>query len=955
MRKRTISLLQFASLVVLCVCLISPKAQITESVPLPTAEKNASAAARDTSAPQGAPHGAPPGAQKTPSAGPHDTIGTAGKDSLPPIDSMPRLLEFVRAGYPADLVKKGVEGQVILDLVVDTAGKVDSVAVVKGFNQVLDSCAATAAKQFLFRPAIAAGAPVPVLMEYAYRFTIDEVVKKIERYVNFKGRLLERGTRAPVRDAVVAVIYRDTASDNTLSVPFSAYLKKIGSFQGQHVEDGSVITTTDSLGGFTFTSLPAGPITLKVICPGYEQLTEDEELHSGHVTEITYHIQRFSSYGDNEVVVYGKAEEKEVSEHTLTLNEVKKIPGMNGDAVKVVQALPGVARASLLGNQIIVRGASTADSRFYLDGVQIPVLFHFGGLKSTYNSDALESVDFYPGGFGTRYGDVTAGVIEIKGRSAKTDRIHASVDANLYDASFMVEGPVTDKISTLLTARRSFVGDILSWAVTKLDLPVSIQPYYWDYIWRTDYAPTKNQKIYLTLFGSEDYFKLIASSFGRGTSITSDPTDEADQRTFFDMGILGWNWDISPKVKNNLTLALTYGDQYSSFFGMVKVDQNALFHNLRDELSVSVSKNATIHAGLDALVYPANFELILQGGVDTVTRDTVKNWVFGDVGPYLNLDWKPIERLEIIPGLRYDYYPELKYRGSIVPAFWNYGLFNNNQGAPGEPSLRLTTRYKIAPTQTLKAAIGNYSQTPQPLGQTIMQRWGDPYLPATKAAQYVGGYEWKMTDLDNADVQVYYNNQWDIPRQGTALDVPPGEAPKGFYADQLGRMYGLEVLLKHDQGKRFFGWIAYSLSRSERKDPHTGIWSLYSKDETHNLQLIGSYKLPKFWEIGCRVRYVTGDPTTPIDGIGYNENDGRFFALYGPKNSSRFDPFFQLDMRVEKKIMMKNWVYSMYLDFQDLSYFVYKSPEFYQYDYRYDQKTPIGGIPYPSIGLSAEF
>jgi TonB family protein len=916
------------------ICFTFAHAQITEST---------SAATHDT------------GAQTT-ASGPRDTVGTTGRDSLPPIDSMPKLLEFVKAEYPADLVKKGTEGEVILDLVVDTAGRVDSVGVVKGFNQVLDSCAAAAVKKFRFRPAIAAGAPVPVLMQYAYRFTIDEVVEKIERYVNLKGRLLERGTRLPVRDAAIAVMYRDTTGDKALTVPFSAYLKKIGRFEGQHVESNSIITTTDSAGRFSFTSLPVGPITIKVICAGYEQLREDEFIHSAEMTEVTYHIQRFSTYGDNEVVVYGKAEEKEVAKHTLTLNEVKKIPGFNGDAVKVVQALPGVARASLFGSQIVVRGAPTADSRFYLDGMYLPVLFHFGGLKSTYNSDALESVDFYPGGFGTRYGDVTAGVIEIKGRPAKADRIHASIDANLYDASFMVEGPVTDKISTLLTARRSFVGDILSWAVTKLDLPVSIQPYYWDYIWRTDYVPAKNQKFYLTFFGSQDYFKLIASSFTRGgTSVTSDPTNQADQRTLFNMGILGWNWDISPTVKNNLTYGLTYGDEFASFFGMVKVDQNAWFNNLRDEVSIDITNNAVLHAGLDAIVYPVNFEFILQGAADTVTRDTLRNWQFGDIGPYVYLDWKPFERLELIPGLRYDYFPELKYRGSVLPAYWNYGLFNNRQGAPGEPSLRLTARYKIAPAHTVKAAVGNYSQTPQPLGQSIMQRWGDPYLPATKAVHYVGGYEWKMTDLDNADVQVYYNSQWDIPRQGSELDVPARQIPKGFYADELGRMYGLEIMLKHDQGKRFFGWIAYSLSRSERRDPHTGAWSLYGKDETHNLQLIGSLRLPKFWEIGCRVRYVTGDPTTPIIGVGYNETYGGFFPLYGPKNSSRFDSFFQLDMRVEKKFMMKNWVLTTYLDFQDLSWFVYKSPEFYLYDYRYDQKTPVGGIPYPSFGISAEF
>jgi TonB family protein len=140
---------------------VSLRAQVVESTP-PAAEKHATAPAT--------PHDS--GAQNA----------SADRDSLPPIDSMPRLIDFVNAEYPADLAKKGFEGTVVLDLVVDTLGLVDSVAVVKGFNPRLDSSAAAAAKHFRFRPALSAGAPVAVIMEYAYRITIDEVVRKIERY-----------------------------------------------------------------------------------------------------------------------------------------------------------------------------------------------------------------------------------------------------------------------------------------------------------------------------------------------------------------------------------------------------------------------------------------------------------------------------------------------------------------------------------------------------------------------------------------------------------------------------------------------------------------------------------------------------------------------------------------------------------------------------------------------------
>jgi hypothetical protein len=399
-----------------------------------------------------------------------------------------------------------------------------------------------------------------------------------------------------------------------------------------------------------------------------------------------------------------------------------------------------------------------------------------------------------------------------------------------------------------------------------------------------------------------------------------------------------------------MTYSLTDGDEYSSMFGFYKMDKTAFIHYLRNQTSVTLSDKVVLNTGIDANVYPANVYLQIQGS-DTVLSDTVKNWVFGDIGPYVNVDWKPTRRLEIIPGLRYDYFPELDYRGSVLPAFWDYHSVNNHQGGPGEPSLRLTMRYKLDSVQTIKGAIGNYSETPQPLGQSIMARWGDPSLPATMAAQYVAGYEWQISDLVNLDVQTYYNRQWDIPRRSTPADGP---AAKGYIADQNGRMYGAEVMLKHDQGKQFFGWLAYSLSRSERSDPHTP-WHLFGKDETHNLQLIGNWRLPHFWELGFRARYVTGDPSTPVVGVNYNADDSRFVPVYGPANSSRMDDFFQLDLRVDRKFTFKKYVMSVYLDFQNVSWFFYKSPEFYMYNYDYTQKTAVGSIPYPSFGVTLEF
>jgi hypothetical protein len=648
-------------------------------------------------------------------------------------------------------------------------------------------------------------------------------------------------------------------------------------------------------------------------------------------------------------------EEKEVARRTLTLQEVKKIPGFGGDAVKVIQAMPGVARPSFGSGEVIVRGSPTWDSKFYLDGIDLPVLYHFGGLKSVYNSDALKEIEFYPGGYGTRYGGSIAGAIEITGREAQKDRWHGAVDLNTLDGYALAEGPVTKNVSVLFSGRRSFIGEIVNAALkNRKDFPVSVLPYYWDYIGRVDWKIDKKQSAFLTLFGSCDSLKVLIPEMRGGDNNISEQTNQMKMRTMFNMGILGHDFTINDKWKNSLRYGLTLFNYSASIFGFSSWKEKATLNQIRDQLTFSVNDHLKLNAGVDMQFMNLDSIIVATStGTGLVKIDTVKNWFFGVEGAYLNCEWKPIENLQIIPGLRYDYYPELKYDGSIVPAYWDYSSFNNNKGISGEPSFRCTARYEVAKNHTIKAAIGNYSQTPQPIGQTIMEGWGDPYMASTKAAHYVAGYEWKISDLINTDLQTYFNNQWDVPFMASSVNTNGGV--QNPWVMGRGRMYGLELMLRHLQSEHFFGWIAYTLSRSERFNPDKGKWEIYGQDETSNLQVLGSWKLPKEWDLGFRLRYVTGKPVTPIIGETWKRAYEAIVPIYGETNSDRMDPFFQLDVRVDKKFVYKKFMSSVYIDFQNISWFFYKSPEMDIYNYDHSDKTRVSMIPLVATGFSMEF
>jgi TonB family protein len=892
-------------------------------------------------------------------SGTQTTSPAADSEQVPEV--MPVLTGFVEAEYPASLVKKGVTGTVMLELLVSETGSVDSVTVLKGIVPELDSSATAAARKFRFSPAKSDTTPVAVLLQYAYTFSLDNAVDSIHSFVNFFGACIEKGTKKPIPDAMISITFIDTTSDTALPVPFSTYLKKICTSDSQQLDNGHIITNSDEFGNFAFRSLPACSILVNVIIPGYETFKTHERISRTEELSVKYFIER-RSYSEYEVVVYGKSEEKEVSRRQLSVNEVRKVPGFGGDVIKAIQAFPGVSRQMVGSGEIIVRGAPTGDSRFFLDGMEIPVLYHFGALKSTYNSDGLSSIDFYPGGFGTRYGGAIAGIIEIKGRKGTNERLKGSAELSTLDGSFFIEGPVFDSVTVIANVRRSFIGDVLNqiFKAAPDQFPFTMYPYYWDYLFRTDMATKKLGNFYLSLFGSRDSMIFIFPEMRFGSDEIDEQTDRMGSNTTFHTGVIGWDWDIDKRWTNSFRYNLM--SIYSAFSsGFFKEKDDIIVNHLRDQLTYNVNSHLKINAGADMQWSVLDLKLkvaVASGEVLPITRN---NWHFGDVAGYINLEWKPIEQLLLIPGLRYDYYPELLYDGSIVPEFWDYTKYDDYHGPSGEPSFRLNGKYTFIKNHAAKFAIGTYNQTPEPMGQALMKEFGDPFMPATKAAQYVTGYEWQITDLIDLDAQCYYNNQWNIPEWSTDDDISDnGENQNVMTHDGLGRMYGVELMVRHQQGNRFFGWLAYSLSRSERCTIHKKKWKVYSEDETHYLQLVGSWKFPKNWEAGFHIKFASGKPTTKIYGIAEEDENATpgaygIIAKTGRTNADRMDPAFQLDLRLDKKIIADKSILSFFVDLQNIGWFVYKSTDQYLYGAFYDEKEPFSMFPLFAIGVRYDY
>ena len=187
--------------------------------------------------------------------------------------------------------------------------------------------------------------------------------------MNFSGRVLERGNRKPLAGAEVA-------------------LPALG-MSDRHRLPGTVLVPRRARGRRRRWSSPRAE---------FQRFETTERIDAGKETRATYHVLR-TFYSPYETVVRGAREKKEVTQINISLEEVQRIPGTTGDAIKVVQNLPGVARPPFNGGLIVIRGTSPRDSGIFLDAERIPLLFHFGGLTAVFNSELLESVDYFPGNF----------------------------------------------------------------------------------------------------------------------------------------------------------------------------------------------------------------------------------------------------------------------------------------------------------------------------------------------------------------------------------------------------------------------------------------------------------------------------------------------------------------------------------------------------------------------------
>jgi TonB family protein len=880
-----------------------------------------------------------PGAVPSGSSGAIVTHAEPASPAKKPSIVKPVLTHFEHADYPPEALKADLQAEVILKLTIDRDGNVTRADVHRGAGYGFDEAAQAAALKFKFSPATRDGEPFASVVLYAYEFSLSQAT----------------ATETPLPAATTGIL-SGTVSLSGSNAPLAGATVTVTSPDGKQQ-----LVTTDEAGKWQVPDLPPGRYKVHVESPGFQPVEDQEDVVAGEQTDATYRLAPVSA--GVEITVQGDKPPREVTRRTIERREIERIPGTGGDALRSLQSLPGVARPPGLSGLLIVRGSSPNDTQVYADGTLLPLIYHFGGLSSVVPTELLDKIDFYPGNFSAKYGRVQGGIVDVGFRTPDTQCLgdygvpiekkgcfHGMAQMDLIDGRVLLQGPLPAKDwSFAIAGRRSWIDVWLKPVLDRAGSSVTAAPVYYDYQAIVDHK-TAASKFSLRFFGSDDKFRIIVTD-----PAAQDPAlgGALSFGTSFYRAQMVYQTDLSRSVSFDSMLSAgkdSVGFSVGNF--LFSLDSVPIYG--RSEFGFKVAPGVKLNAGLDFFLSP--YEVTVRfpppprpGEPDPgpfasrpPQESHEKSSIFRPAW-YGEGELQPTSRLRIIPGVRVDYARDTGHADFSPRLVARYDLVKGTD--PDHPEAEhLRT--------TLKGGVGVFDQPPQ--YQETNSVFGTPGLYSNRAIHYSLGFEQEFTRQIDMSLEGFYK---DLTEQVSRA----ANAEGGFTYNNLGTgsVIGLELLLKYKPSKRFFGWIAYTLSRSVRRDSPTSPEYLFQYDQTHNLIILGSYRLGRGWEFGGRFRIVSGSLDTPSLSAPalpalYSSDAGAYTQLQAQPYSTRLPLFHQLDLRVDKRWQFRTWRFSAYLDIQN----VYNNAavEGLSYNYNYSKSSYQTGIPIiPSLGLRGEF
>ena len=736
---------------------------------------------------------------------------------------------------------------------------------------------------------------------------------------------------------------------------------------------------TDAEGHFNIGEVPPGIYRLQASAVGYKTILTPEYIVS--TKDLTIQIETEENLTELEGVTvtaspFRRDPESPVGLRIIGLQEIEKSPGANRDISRIVQSYPGVAFSPAgYRNDLIVRGGSPSENRFYLDGVEIPNINHFstqgasGGPVGIINADLIREVNFYTGAFPTDRGNAMSSVLDFKLRDGDMERNSLKATLGASEVSLASNGHIGKKTSYLVSVRQSY----LQFLFDMLGLP--FLPTFTDAQFKLKTRFNANNELTILGLGGIDNMKLNTKLDGEKAEYILSYLPKIQQETF------------------------TLGAVYRHYAG-IHVQSVVVSHSYLNNRNTKYLNNDESSAD--------NLSLKLRS-VEQETKFRIKNTsTFGNwkINFGANLDYSQytnttFQRVYIDEGRTFDYHTYL--------GMWRWGIFGtinyattderftaslgvrtdaNNfssgmKGMGDQLSPRLSLSYRLTDGLYLSGNAGLYYQLPPYTGLGFKDNngaWVNKYLRYMSVSQESLGLSWHPGNTFELSAEGFYKQYDKIPFsiadgiplacKGNDYGVIGNEA---LSSTAQGRAYGIEILMKWLIAKKLNLASSFTLFKSEYRNNKQSEYIASAWDNRYIFNMSGTYNFPHNWSLGMKISCI-GAPYTPYDVeksslvTAWNAQ-GRPYYDYTKYNTGRLPAFSQLDVRVDKTFYLKRCMLGFYIDLQNVTNSKFKQPDILMStgvienpsapmaEQRYKMKyiTQKSGTLMPTLGITFEY
>jgi len=738
---------------------------------------------------------------------------------------------------------------------------------------------------------------------------------------------------------------------------------------------------TNAEGKFSIGQVPPGIYRLQASAIGYKTVTTPEYILSTRDLHIQIEMEENQTELEGVTVTaspFRRDIESPVSLRIIGLQEIEKSPGANRDISRIVQSYPGVAFSPIgYRNDLIVRGGSPSENRFYLDGVEIPNINHFstqgasGGPVGILNADLIREVNFYTGAFPTDKGNALSSVLDFKLRDGDMERNSLKATLGASEVSLASNGHLGKKTSYLVSVRQSY----LQFLFDMLGLP--FLPTFTDAQFKLKTRFDARNELTVLGLGGIDKMKLNTKADDEDNEYILSYLPKIQQETFT-LGAVYRHYAgahvqsvvASHSYLNNRNTKYQQNDESDPDRLMLRLRSTEQNTQLRLENSSSFRNwKVTVGTCLDYSQYSnTTFQKVYTDRAQTFDYHTylgIMRWgLFGTVN-YTSID----ERFTASLGLRADAN--------------NYSAAMKDLSDQLSP--RLSLSYQLTEHWSLSGNAGLYYQLPPYTALGFKNNNGlyaNKYaLRYMQVSQGSVGLNWRKGDTFEVSVEGFYKDYDKIPlsvADGIPLTCKGNDY--GVIGNELltstaqGRSYGAELLLKWLVAKKLNLASSFTLFKSEYRTDKESEYIASAWDNRFIFNLRGTYNLPRHWSVGMKVSCIGGAPYTPYNAdksslvTAWNAQ-GKPYYDYTRYNEERLPAFTQVDIRIDKTFYLKRCMLGFYIDLQNIagsklkqadvlmSTGVIKNPDAPIAEQRYVMKSlkQESGTLLPTLGITFEY